>query len=169
MPRKRGRPYVYSPTVILRCFVVRIWFRLDSNNALHILLNADCQYNRKLALACGLISIPSRRTFDRRLKTISTDVKERIATMGHLFVKEGLADPTVTAIDSTLLKAKGHLWHKSSMNKGVVPRSGIDTDARWGYSHTRGWIFGYKLHLTSTTGCSYSTFDSRCNHCQCAG
>ena len=73
--------------------------------------------------------------------------------MGHLFVKEGLADPTVTAIDSTLLKAKGHLWHKSSMNKGVVPRSGIDTDARWGYSHTRGWIFGYKLHLTSTTGC----------------
>ena len=71
--------------------------------------------------------------------------------MGYLFVKEGLADPTATAIDSTLLKAKGHLWHKSSMKKGVVPRSGIDTDARWGYSHTRGWIFGYKLHLTSTT------------------
>ena len=37
------------------------------------------------------------------------------------------------------------------MKKGVAPRSGIDTDARWGYSHTKGWIFGYKLHLTSTT------------------
>ena len=37
------------------------------------------------------------------------------------------------------------------MKKGVVPRSGIDTDARWGYSHTKGWVFGYKLHLTSTT------------------
>ena len=37
------------------------------------------------------------------------------------------------------------------MKKGVVHRSGIDTDARWGYSHTKGWIFGYKLHLTSTT------------------
>ena len=24
----RGRPYVYSPTVILRCFVVRIWFQI---------------------------------------------------------------------------------------------------------------------------------------------
>ena len=151
-PRKRGRPYAYSQTVILRCFIVRIWFRLDSNNALHTFLDMDCQYNRKLVLACGLVTMPSRRTFDRRLKTISTDVKERISTMGHLFVKEGLADPTVTAIDSTLLKSKGHLWHKSSMKKGVVPRSGIDTDARWGYSHTRGWIFGYKLHLTSTTG-----------------
>jgi hypothetical protein len=39
------------------------------------------------------------------------------------------------------------------MKKGVVPCPGIDTDARWwGYSHTKGWIFGYKLHLTCTTG-----------------
>jgi Transposase DDE domain len=38
------------------------------------------------------------------------------------------------------------------MEKGVVPCPGIDTDARWGYSHTKeGWIFGYKLHLTCTT------------------
>ena len=84
--RKRGRPYVYSPTVILRCFIVRLWFRIDSNNALHIFLNMDCQYNSKLAVAGGWIKIPSRRTFDRRLKTISTDIKERISTMGHLFV-----------------------------------------------------------------------------------
>jgi hypothetical protein len=40
------------------------------------------------------------------------------------------------------------------MKKGIVPHSGIDTDARWwGYSHTKeGWVFGYKLHLTSTPG-----------------
>ena len=87
---KRGRPYVYSPTVILRCFIVRLWFRIDSNNALHTFLILDCQYNRKLALACGLVSIPSRRTFDRRLKTISTDIKQRISTMGYLFATEGI-------------------------------------------------------------------------------
>ena len=38
------------------------------------------------------------------------------------------------------------------MKKVVVPCPGIDTDARWGYSYTKGWTFGYKLHLTSTTG-----------------
>jgi len=38
------------------------------------------------------------------------------------------------------------------MIKEVVPRSGIDTDAKWGFSHTKGWIFGYKLHITSSTG-----------------
>ncbi len=154
--RKRGRPYVYSPTIILRCFVVRLWFRLDSNNALHIFLNMDCQYNRKLAVACGLVSIPSRRTFDRRLKTISTDIKQRISTMGYLFVTEGMVmvddDHSIAAVDSTLMKAKGSVWHKSSMKKGILPCPGIDTDAKWGYSHTKGWIFGYKLHLTCTTG-----------------
>jgi hypothetical protein len=156
MPRKRGRPFVYSPpsTVILRCFIVRIWFKIDSNNALHTFLELDCQYNRKLAIACGLLSIPcSRRTFDRRLKTISTDVKDRISTMDYLFVIERLVmveDPSITAMDSTLLKAKGSVWHKSSMKKGVVPRSGIDTDARWGYSHTTkdgSLDINYTLHL----------------------
>jgi hypothetical protein len=38
------------------------------------------------------------------------------------------------------------------MIKGVVPCSGIDTDARWGFSHTKGWIFGYKLNITASTG-----------------
>jgi hypothetical protein len=81
------------------------------------------------------------------------DIKQRISTMGYLFVAECLADPSITAVDSTLIKAKGPVWHKSSMKKGIVPCPGIDTDARWwGYSHTKKWIFGYKLHLTCTTG-----------------
>jgi hypothetical protein len=41
------------------------------------------------------------------------------------------------------------------MKKGIVPRLGIDTDARWDYSHTnKGWIFGYKLNMVSSTGSS---------------
>ena len=133
--------------------MVRIWLRLDSNRALHDFLAMDCYpYNRKIMKACGLTSLPDRRTFDRRLSTISIDIKERIAAMAALFIKKRLIDPYIVSVDSTLLKAKGHLWHKSSMIKGIVPRSGIDTDARWGFSHTKGWIFGYKLHITSSTG-----------------
>lgn len=152
MKRRRGRPYVYSPSIILRCFIVLLWFRLDSNNALHEFLGMDYSYNKKIMKACGLTQIPDRRTFDRRLKTISTDIKERIATMASIFIHEKMIDPYIVAVDSTLLKAKGSIWHKSSMIKGVVPRSGIDTDARWGFSHTKGWIFGYKLHMISSTG-----------------
>ena len=91
--KRKGRPYVYPPTVILRCFfVVRIWLRLDSNRALHGFLAMDYYpYNRKVLLkACGLTSLPDRRTFDRRLSTISADVKERMTAMVVLFVKEKL-------------------------------------------------------------------------------
>jgi hypothetical protein len=67
-------------------------------------------------------------------QSISADIKERIAAMAVLFVKETLVDPYIVSVDSTLLKAKGHVWHKSSMIKGVIPRSGIDIDARWGFN-----------------------------------
>ncbi|HJS64336.1 MAG TPA: transposase [Nitrososphaeraceae archaeon] len=147
----RGRPYVYSPTVILRCFVVRIWFRLDSNRALHEYLAMEVPYNKKVMRVCGLSRIPCRRTFDRRIATISNDIKNRITTMGKLFVHDKMIDPSILSTDSTLIKAKGHVWHKSFMKKKVVPRSGIDIDAMWGFSHTKGWIFGYKLHLISTS------------------
>ena len=73
--------------------------------------------------------------------------------MGNLFAAEGMVmvddgHSIATAVDRNLIKAKGSVWHKSSMNKGIVPcPAGIDVDARWwGYSHTKGWIFGYKLH-----------------------
>jgi hypothetical protein len=111
----------------------------------------DLSYNKQVMKGCGLSRVPCRRTFDRRLATISNDIKNRITTMGKLFVRDKIIDPSVLSTDSTLIKAKGHVWHKSSMEEGVVPRSGIDTDARWGFSHTKGWIFGYKLHLISST------------------
>ena len=61
---------------------------------------------------------------------ISPDIKERIGARAALFVKERLVDAYIVTIDSTLLKAKEHVWHKSSMIKRIVPRSSIDTDAR---------------------------------------
>lgn len=39
----------------------------------------------------------------------------------------------------------------------VVPCPDIDADARWGYSQTKEWIFGYKLHLICNTDPSSSS------------
>jgi hypothetical protein len=44
------------------------------------------------------------------------------------------------------------VWHKSDMKKSRIPVSGIDTDARWGFSKSKGWVFGYKLHMCCSTG-----------------
>ncbi len=88
--------------------------------------------------------------------------------MGRLFVTEGLVDASITAIDSTLIKTKGPVWHKSSMEKGEVPRPGIDTDARWGYSHTKGWVFRIQTTFNMYNNRQdYSTSNCRCNYCKC--
>ena len=121
--KKRGKPYYYSPTVMVRCFIVRVWIRIPSNNALHEYFSIDKLYNRKVMRICGLDRLPDRRTFDRRFKTISIDIRSRIDAMGMLFRKDGLVDPI--SVDSSLLKAKGHVWLRSN-TKNEVPRSGID-------------------------------------------
>jgi len=140
--KRRGKPYVYSPLMMLRCFVVRVWLRIPSNNALHsfFLLSAENPYNAKVMTACGLDRVPDRRTFDRRLDSSRLHLEERIDAMGRLFIEGKFVDPYIVAVDSTLLKAKGNVWHRSCMEKGVVTYPGIDTDARWGKSHSKGGV-----------------------------
>lgn len=38
------------------------------------------------------------------------------------------------------------------MVSNTIPRSGIDADARWGFARTKGWMFGYKMHMCCSTG-----------------
>ncbi|MEM3025811.1 MAG: transposase [Candidatus Nitrosotenuis sp.] len=71
--------------------------------------------------------------------------------MGQRFIAENLADTDVGAADSTSIPCK-NVWHKSDMEQGRIPVSGIDTNARWGFSKSRGWVFGYKLHMSCSTG-----------------
>lgn len=148
---KRGRPYVYPTLVMLRCYLVRIWFRIPSNNCLHHYFGMDIPYNRKVMKACGLHVLPDRRTFDRRFKILP--VGHIVSALGARFVMESLVDVSAVAVDSSTIRARnGHIWHRKQMVEGRVPRSGIDIDAGWGFSATKGWQFGYKLHISCSTG-----------------
>jgi hypothetical protein len=89
--------------------------------------------------------------------------------MGYLFVtEEGMADPSsITTIAVLWWKQRVVFGTNLPWKKGIVWCLGIDTDARWGYSHTKGWIFGYKLHLTSTAAIDeIDTSNYSCYHCQ---
>ena len=54
------------------------------------------------------------------------------------------------AIDSTVLRARGGVWHKKDREAGVVPHTSIDTEAHWTKSGWHGWVYGWKLHLVTT-------------------
>ena len=147
---RRGRPYVYSTITVLQLLIIKTWMRIPSNNTLHYFLLLDTSQNRKILNVCRLNHIPDRRTIDRRFHILP--LKEIIGTMGGVFLLERLVDDTTASVDSSMLKAKGPVWHKSDMKQNRIPISGIDTDARWGFSKSKGWVYGYKLHMSCSTG-----------------
>ena len=53
------------------------------------------------------------------------------------------------ALDSTILRARGGVWHKKDREAGEVPHTSIDTDAHWTKSGWHGWVYGWKLHLAA--------------------
>jgi hypothetical protein len=76
-----------------------------------------------------------------------------VTAMGKAFASENLADCRIVAVDSSLIYAVNRrIWHKKHMIQNIMPRSGIDTDARWGFARTKGWVFGYKIHMCCSTG-----------------
>ena len=51
------------------------------------------------------------------------------------------------AADSTVLRARGGVWHQKHREAGEVPHTSIDTQAHWTKSGWHGWVYGWKLHL----------------------
>jgi len=93
---------------------------------------------------------PTRRTFQRRLKALPQRLPEQIGCLGRYLVevlKPWESRGRAVALDSTVLQAKGGVWHKKDREAGVVPHSSIDTEAGWTKSGWHGWVYGWKLHL----------------------
>ena len=145
---RRGRPYVYPTILMVQLFIIKSWMRFPSNNTFHYFLFIK-KSNDKLLQVCKLNKIPDRRTIDRRFQVIP--IGKIIGTMGNIFLSEKLVNNLSASVDSSLLKAAGPVWHKSDIKKNRLPIAGIDIDAKWGFSKSKGWIFGYKLHMSCST------------------
>jgi hypothetical protein len=152
---RRGRPLVYSDGLFLKALVIMIVRRLHKVGELLAVLEEPTPEMRSLReLLSGPDGrFPCRRTFERRLRALPDTLPERIGLLGrHLVVllKPWAKTGRAAAIDSTVLRAKGGVWHKKDREAGVVPHSSIDTEAGWTYSGWHGWVYGWKLHLACT-------------------
>ena len=151
--RKRGHPVVYPDRLFLKALVIMIVRHLHKVHELLSVLEqptAEMQLLRTLLMENG--RYPSRRTWERRLKTIPQTLPAQIGCLGRHLVS--LIQPwgngsRPAAIDSTLLRANGGVWHKKDREKNVVPHTSIDTEAHWTKSGWHGWVYGWKLHLIS--------------------
>lgn len=156
-PRKRGRgrPKVYSDVLIIKALVIMIVRRLYSAYSLLSFLEQETSLTAQLRnlLTDEKGRFPSRRTWERRLAALPSDLPGLIGAMGRYLVK--LIKPfkkygRASALDSTALRAKGGVWHKKDRQAGNLPHTSIDTEAHWSKSAHHGWWYGWKLHLACT-------------------
>jgi hypothetical protein len=92
------------------------------------------------------------------LRALPASLPAQIACLGrHLVAVLGpwVEYARAAAIDSTVLRAKGGVWHKKDREAGVVPHSSIDTAASWTKSGWHGWVYGWKLHLVCAAGAAW--------------
>ncbi len=152
--RGRGRPKTYSDQLFVQALVIMIIRHLHT---VHELLSVLAQPTAEMQQLRGLLTsdgrFPTRRTWERRLAAIPATLPAQIGCLGRTLV--ALIHPYATcgraaAIDSTVVRARGGVWHKQDRDAGTIPHTSIDTEAHWTKSGWHGWVYGWKLHLVTT-------------------
>lgn len=126
--------------MVLGCFVIMVTYRLTGFRSLQRFLKG----NPSLAQACGLPTgkVPCDRTFSRRFQRMDGVLLDATAQLLRRLTSRRLLRWALTVIDATPLVAKG----RRPKGKQPEPRT-TDQEARWGRSTTKGWFWGYKLHV----------------------
>lgn len=153
--RGRGRPRTYPDRLFVAALVLVIVRRLHKVHGLPTVLG---QPTAEMAQLRGLLTLPdgrypTRRTWERRLAALPETLPAQIGCLGRQLVarlRPWAACGRAVAVDSTLLRAKGGVWHKQDREAGVVPHSSIDTAAHWTKSGWHGRGYGWKRHLVTT-------------------
>lgn len=148
MKRGRGKAKTFSDLSIVLCAVVMVVHKTREFQALHDFL----EENPKLQKECKLKGLPHRTTFSRRIKRVSEVVRIQIQHLGDLLIHQGAVSGKTAAVDKSLFRSVGPLWHKSYREKGIIPDKlrNVDVESAWGYSPYHGFVQGYGLHAVCT-------------------
>jgi len=156
--RKRGRSKTYPDKFFLKALVIMIIRQVHTPSGLLAILgqpSVEMQALRQqLTLPGGKFAC--RRTWERRLSDIPNLLPAQIACLGHFLLESlglWLQAACAAAIDSTVLAARGGVWHKKDREANHVPHTSIDTEAHWTKSGWHGWVYGWKLHIIVSAAC----------------
>ena len=152
--RRRGKPKFYPDRLFLKALVIMIVRHLRRpHELLSVLAQPTAEMQTLRALLTEQGHYPTRRTWERRLKGLPESLPAQIGCLGRhlvLLIQPWATCGRAAAIDSTVLRANGGVWHQKDREKGLVPHTSIDTEAHWTKSGWHGWVYGWKLHLVAT-------------------
>lgn len=143
---KRGGPKFYSEKTMFKVYVVSLLKQLWAHRSVWRYLSSM----PVVAVACGLVRLPDRRTLDRRLAEIAPQAEAQIQALGLILSLEAVTDATVAASDGSAFATPGPVWHKKDKAAGIIPNGlhGVDQEADWIQSTYHGWVYGYKAHVS---------------------
>lgn len=128
----RGRPH--DPIAMFKALLLKEMRQLSSRRKLVAFLKHDPFWLRK----CGFQKPPSHNSFSDFIDRVGADATEQLFYYLVKRIMELKNVGQLIAIDSTPLKGYARYWKN---------RKCSDSDARWGYSPTTEWVFGYKVHI----------------------
>ena len=157
--RGRGRPKFYTDRLFLKALIIMVVRHLHKvNELLSVLAQPTTEMQSLRALLTQAGRYPTRRTWERRLQAMPATLPAQIGCLGrHLvaLIQPWAESGRAAAMDSTVLRANGGVWHQKDRKKGVVPHSSIDTEAHWTKSGWHGWVYGWKLHLVAVVASAW--------------
>lgn len=98
--------------------------------------------------------LPARSTFFDRYKSMHRLYTVAIELQGRQAIRERVAEATTTAVDKSLIAARGPQWHRSDRRANRIPKGlhGVDRDSTWAFSKHHGWVQGYGYEVVVTAG-----------------
>lgn len=148
-----GRPPDFTDWVMAVLIMTAVIKKKKSKSAQYRFLR---EHRREFMDWLDLEAFPSRTTYFDRYRRAHRLFEVAIRLQGERAVAEGVADPQTVAVDKSLVKARGPLWHKKDRAAGRIPKRlrGVDRDSTWGYSEHHGWVQGYSYEtvVTATEG-----------------
>lgn len=138
-----GAPPTYAHWQIATLILIAIMARRKSKSAQYRYL-----YERRDSLMkwLNMQSFPARSSYFDRYRKAYGLFRVAILLQAKRAYDEGLVDPTVVAVDKSLMASHGPVWHQRQRRKGKCPR-GVDVDAHWGYCTHHGWVYGYSFEV----------------------
>lgn len=156
LPKRVGRPFIYSLAVMVCCFLVMVAKKLSIRGLYAFLTNNEDYQAQAVRSTIPFPDgkIPNRRTFNRRFKKSMLSIQLYMLAAIVLLVKRLGLGIARLSLDNRMFEAVGAIWHRKDQKKGIIPDKlrNVDTTAGWGFSFYRGWVFGHALDVFVTTG-----------------
>jgi len=142
-----GRPPQFEDWQIGVLILIAVLNRRKSKSAQYRFLH---ERRTKLQRWLPLLNFPARSTYFARYRQAHRLFQNAVRLQGRRAIAEGVADPSVVAVDKSLVPAKGPPWrrHRGRPVNPVPP--GVDREAGWTKTKHDGWVWGYSFETVVT-------------------